>query len=394
MSGNYRIEHRDYRPDIDGLRALAIMSVLFFHAFPKFLPGGFVGVDIFFVISGYLISKHIFEHLDLKIFSYKYFYIRRVKRIFPAVILVLVASILFGWVMLSPQEYKELGRQIAASASFTSNYIFWKDSGYFDTASDTKPLLHLWSLSIEEQFYMVWPLIIVSLWRFSKDQQIIKAIVFLAAVSLIYSISLVESNPVADFYSPLTRLWELAFGSIIALKSNLLEKRLLLKNILSFIGFSLILYAIFIFDKNLLFPGYLALIPTSGAALLILTGSENNSGWVNKNILSIKFFVWIGLISFPLYLWHWPLLSFTRIAQSSPPSAEIVIVMVMISFLLAWLTYYFIEVPIRSNATFIPKKVIRYLLLIMVIICISGLGIKYFRGFAHRVESKYDGDEK
>ncbi len=386
-----QIKSKDYRPDIDGLRALAVLSVLLFHAFPNFLPGGFIGVDIFFVISGYLISKHIFASLNSEFFSYKYFYTRRIKRIFPALILVLISSVLLGWIMLSPGEYKSLGRHVAASAGFVSNLIFWRESGYFDSAADTKPLLHLWSLAIEEQFYIFWPLIITFLWRYLKNR--LTSIIFLLCItSLIYSIFLVEHNPVADFYSPLTRFWELAIGSIIALKPNFLNNQKDSKSLLSLLGFALIIYAVIFLDKNKLFPGYIALIPTIGASFLILAGSGIYTGWVNNNILSRKPIVYIGLISYPLYLWHWPLLSFTRIAESSSPSINLTIAMLIISFLLAWLTYQFIELPIRSKASYIPRKITLYLVITIIIICFAGLGIKHYQGFRFRTLSKYDGD--
>ena len=191
----------DYRRDIDGLRALAVLSVVIFHAFPEMLPGGFVGVDIFFVISGFLISKHIFENLDSGNFSFKYFYARRIKRIFPALTLVLFLTILIGWLLLTPDEYKQLGRHIAGGASFSANFIFWKQAGYFDTAADTKPLLHLWSLAIEEQFYILWPLLAAIVWRYAKG--ISKHIIFcLAIISLLYSAHLVQKKSSCRFLLP------------------------------------------------------------------------------------------------------------------------------------------------------------------------------------------------
>lgn len=159
---------RDYRPDIDGLRAIAVLAVLVYHAFPSVLPGGFVGVDIFFVISGYLISRHILEELATGSFSIKTFYARRVRRIFPALILVMLACLLFGWLILTPGEYERVGRHVFAGALFLANVLSWREAGYFDTAADTKPLLHLWSLGIEEQFYIVWPLLLAVLWRWRR----------------------------------------------------------------------------------------------------------------------------------------------------------------------------------------------------------------------------------
>ena len=291
--------------------------------------------------------------------------------------------------MLSPGEYKSLGRLVAASAGFVSNFILWRQSGYFDSAADTKPLLHLWSLAIEEQFYIFWPLIIAFFHRYYKEF-LLYVIFTLCVMSLIYSIYLVNINVVADFYSPLTRFWELAIGSLIALRSDLIKNKFL-KSLLSCLAFILIISATLFLNQNKLFPGYLALIPTIGASILILSGASN-TGWINKNILSTKIFVWIGLISYPLYLWHWPLLSFARIAESATPSYELRLAILTASFLLAWLTYRFFELPIRSNSALFPKKTTQYLVITMIIICFIGLGIKHFKGFRSRVFSNYNGD--
>ncbi|NIO39848.1 MAG: acyltransferase family protein, partial [Burkholderiales bacterium] len=175
----------EYRADIDGLRAVAVLAVLGFHAFPYLVPGGFTGVDVFFVISGYLISRHIFSDLQADTFSTSAFYARRIKRIFPALILVLMATTAAGWVMLTPGEYELLGRPIAGGAGFVANFVFWNEAGYFDTAADTKPLLHLWSLGIEEQFYIVWPFILALLWR-RTGNLVGKAILALLCLSLLH----------------------------------------------------------------------------------------------------------------------------------------------------------------------------------------------------------------
>ena len=206
----------DYRPDIDGLRAIAVMSVLCYHAFPSMLHGGFVGVDIFFVISGFLISKHIWEELAQECFSIKTFYARRVRRIFPALAVVLLASLGMGWLILSPGEYELVGKHVTGGAGFVSNLIYWKEAGYFDSAADTKPLLHLWSLGIEEQFYIAWPLILAFLWRQPHHASWVMPSVL--GASFAYSLFVVQQNVVADFYSPLTRFWELAIGAVLAHK--------------------------------------------------------------------------------------------------------------------------------------------------------------------------------
>ena len=207
------LSHPKYRPDIDGLRAIAVLAVVIFHAFPNFLKGGFIGVDVFFVISGYLISTIIFENLDKRTFSFTEFYVRRIKRIFPALVLVLIVSLAFGWFTLLDDEYRQLGLHTTAGAGFISNFILWNESGYFDNASDTKPLLHLWSLGIEEQFYIVWPLLLWLTWKFKFNLVIVTTLI--ATVSLILNIKGVKSDVVATFYSPQTRFWELLTGMLI-----------------------------------------------------------------------------------------------------------------------------------------------------------------------------------
>src|SRR5437870_5550894 len=202
-----------YRPDIDGLRALAVLSVVAFHAFPTSLPGGFLGVDVFFVISGYLISTIILENLDKGAFSLAEFYGRRVRRIFPALLVVLLASYVFGWLALLADEYAQLGKHIAAGAGFVSNLVLWNEVGYFDRSADTKPLLHLWSLGIEEQFYLAWPLL---LWFSWKRRFVAPVVLALAALSFIATALWSNVDAVATFYSPLTRFWELLGGSMLA----------------------------------------------------------------------------------------------------------------------------------------------------------------------------------
>ncbi|MFA6121206.1 MAG: acyltransferase, partial [Sideroxydans sp.] len=209
--GTPHLTHPKYRADIDGLRAIAILAVVGFHAFPTWVKGGFIGVDVFFVISGFLISTIIFGSLSRDAFSFAEFYARRIKRIFPALFLVLVASFVFGWFALLADEYKQLGKHIAGGAGFVSNFVLWGESGYFDNAAETKPLLHLWSLGIEEQFYFVWPLLLWFAWK--RRFNLLTIALVVAVVSFALNVFTVRSDPVAAFYSPLTRFWELMVGS-------------------------------------------------------------------------------------------------------------------------------------------------------------------------------------
>lgn len=361
------LSHPKYRPDIDGLRAIAVLSVVAFHAFPSWVKGGFIGVDVFFVISGYLISTIIFENLDKGTFSFSEFYSRRIRRIFPALLLVLIACFAFGWFTLLADEYKQLGKHIAAGAGFLSNFILWNEAGYFDNSAETKPLLHLWSLGIEEQFYIVWPLLLWFAWK--RKFNLLTITVVVAVATFILNLKGVKQDMVATFYSPQTRFWELLSGSLLAwftlykkdtftgIKSKIdvwlsrivySEKQdndgRTLSNVLSFVGVFLLLYGFWRINKELSFPGKWALVPVLGAVLIITAGSK---AWVNRTILSNKLAVWFGLISFPLYLWHWPILSFARIIESEVPSRNIRIVAVVLSIALAWLTYKLIERPLR-----------------------------------------------
>lgn len=349
--------HTKYRPDIDGLRALAVMAVVLFHAFPGWLTGGFVGVDVFFVISGFLISSILFESLDQGTFSFAEFYVRRIKRIFPALLLVLTACYVIGWCLLLAQEFMQLGKHVAAGAAFVSNFVLWGESGYFDNAAESKPLLHLWSLGIEEQFYIFWP---VTLWFFWKRGVSLVAVVMVgAAVSFALNIYGVKNDSVATFYLPQTRFWELLCGALLAwhmlygkpLLASIRCSRLsqiirIGREICSVGGCILLAYGCFRISKADSFPGLWAIIPVLGAALIIFAGPDV---WINKNILAHKLIVFVGLISYPLYLWHWPLLSFARILEGETPAFNVRVAAILLSGVLAWLTYRFVESPLQFS---------------------------------------------
>jgi hypothetical protein len=342
------IQH-EYRRDIDGLRAVAVLSVLGFHAFPQWVKGGFIGVDIFFVISGFLITNILYKNLLLQRFSLLEFYTRRIRRIFPALLLVLTCCLIFGWFSLLADEYALLGKHVASGAAFISNLVLWQESGYFDVAAETKPLLHLWSLGIEEQFYIFWPLILWFCWR--KNINLLKATLYLIFLSFALNIWLHIDSRIADFYSPQTRAWELLAGAVLALyrpKTQLsrFDRSLAqTKTLQSLLGIVLLFIGFLFVTKERLFPGYWAIFPTLGAMLLIHAGEESV---INKHLLSNRLLVWFGLISFPLYLWHWPLLSFARIfSYGDDPERSIRIGALILSVLLAWLTKQLIEQPLR-----------------------------------------------
>lgn len=365
----------NYRADIDGLRAIAVLAVVGFHAFPTLVPGGFVGVDMFFVISGFLISEILLGHLERGTFSFTGFYRRRIKRLFPALLLVLAGVYGFGWLSLLSSEYRQLGKHIAGGALFVSNLVLWQESGYFDNAAATKPLLHLWSLGVEEQFYIVWPLI---LWFGARRNINLLAVIVVTALAS-FAVNLAEStdHPAAAFYSPVSRFWELMLGASLAYAmlpraqgGHALLRRLATRlgrgpgaagvgtldpRVLTGIavaGLALCTSAICFLSEKARFPGWWALLPTVGTLLIIAVGQRS---WVNRVVLSNRLLVWLGLISYPLYLWHWPLFSFARIVFQSDPPLGMRVALVVLSILLAWLTFEGVEKPIRLGTNRVSK---------------------------------------
>lgn len=370
-----------YRPDIDGLRSFAVVFVVLFHAFPKLLPGGFIGVDIFFVISGYLISSILLKDLECSSFSIAKFYSRRIIRIFPALLLVLTTCLILGWFVLLSDEYKQLAKQTVAGITFVSNFSFWLESGYFDSAADHKILLHLWSLAIEEQFYLVWPIFLWAAYRYNK------ALLFLfsaCALSFIANVFNVYADQSGTFYLPWYRFWELGVGGFLAYL-NYIPKTKLIENLCSIIGFALVFLSLLLIDRNSLFPGWWALLPTFGAALIIAAGSATP---LNRIILSNKLLVGIGLISFPIYLWHWPLITFTRIYWGDPSAIKIFIATVL-SVPFAWATYQFVEKPIRFK-NIQRRFTVACLIIISFVIVAAGTTIFLLDGFPERkLANKY-----
>jgi peptidoglycan/LPS O-acetylase OafA/YrhL len=342
-------DHPKYRPDIDGLRAIAVLSVVGFHAAPGRIPGGFIGVDIFFVISGYLISSIILRGLDAGTFTFREFYSRRIKRIFPALLLTLLACLAIGYFVLLDDQLKELAKHVAGGAGFVSNLVLWGESGYFDDTAAYKPLLHLWSLGIEEQFYIVWPLLLWLIWR--QRFNFLIAILVIATASFALNIYSTGNDPVAAFYSPFTRFWELLIGAVLAYISVFKEQQLqirsqVLSNVSSVSGLTLLTVAFVGIDVNQPFPGWWALLPTVSTAIFIWAGPD---AWLNRVVLSNRVLVWFGLISFPLYLWHWPLLSFLRILEGTEVAQWKRATAVSIAIVLAWITYRLVEIPVRKK---------------------------------------------
>jgi peptidoglycan/LPS O-acetylase OafA/YrhL len=397
-----------YRPEIDGLRAFAVLSVVVFHALPNWLKGGFIGVDIFFVISGFLITSHIFEKLNAGNFSFLDFFGRRIRRIFPALILVMISSLIFGWFFLLADEYAQLGKHIASGASFILNFILVDESGYFDSAAELKPMLHLWSLAVEEQFYIVWPLVLWLAWRLKFNLLLVTILV--AVTSFYLNLKLINSNPIGIFFWPIGRFWELLSGSLLAwlmvykyeqlFSAKLrLEKYLgriiqpesvssdgtAIANVLSFVGFLLLVFGVVIINKDFAFPSGWALIPIAGALLVISAGS---TAWLNRILLMNPVAIWFGLISYPLYLWHWPILSFLQIVNGEEPHIQWVLLSIFLSIVLAWLTYLVVEKPIRSGSFKVNKGLL--LLSLLTLTGLFGYWIFCNDGISNRIQNPFD----
>ena len=377
-----------YRSEIDGLRAFAVISVVAFHTFPSWFKGGFIGVDVFFVISGFLITSNIFENLDRGKFSLLDFYGRRIRRIFPALILVMVCSLIFGWFVLLADEYNQLGIHVASGAAFVSNFIFASEVGYFDIDTELKPMLHLWSLAVEEQFYILFPLLLLVASKLRVNLLFVCLVVLLA--SFFVNLYFVDRFPTETFFWPFGRFWELLVGSLLAwltlykfsintsnfskplVQSHLISlvgKKLDKTGFITLVGLLFLAASVFLIDKEMLFPSYAALWPVLGASLVIVGGGMN---YIAKLFLSNRLAVWSGLISYPLYLWHWPILSYLHIIEDGTPQRDKRILAVLLSIFLAWITFKFIEKPIRFGG---GNKTKRTVALAVGIFFISLLGL-------------------
>jgi peptidoglycan/LPS O-acetylase OafA/YrhL len=357
-----------YRPDIDGLRAIAVLSVVVFHAFPLSLPGGFVGVDIFFVISGFLISGTIMDDMAGRGFSVSAFYARRIRRIFPALILVVAVTAALGCFILYDDELGRLGRHIAASALFYVNFQLLAEAGYFDTLARFKPLLHLWSLAIEEQFYLFWPLLLVLL---RKPQAILWGMLAVTMGSFLWNLALVGGAPDSAYFLPVSRFWELAVGGVAAscVRSARFNSLRVPADVCVAVGLVLIGLSLALISDKDPFPGWWGLMPVLGAALLILFGQVSRLGRI---VLSNRVMTWFGSISYPLYLWHWPLLSFLVIHFANYPPRKGRYLVVAASIALAWATTQLIERPIRFGRWKRAAKAVTALIAAMALLAVAG----------------------
>ncbi|MGP6088749.1 acyltransferase family protein [Antarctobacter jejuensis] len=336
----------NYRPDIDGLRTIAVLPVVFYHAGIAGVTGGFVGVDIFFVISGFLITTIIHRELAEGRFSVIRFYERRARRILPALFAVIVASLVAGWFLLTPADYDHMGQSIVSALLFVSNMWFWRNSGgYFSGATDYLPMLHTWSLAVEEQFYIFFPLLLMALHRFAR-RLLLPTILIMVAGSLVLAIWATPRMPSPSFYLLPTRIWELGIGSLLALGLLPAAAPRALREAAGALGLVAMLAPVFLYDSRTEFPGLTALPPVLGAAALIWAGTAGPV--LASRLLALRPMVWIGLISYSLYLWHWPIMAFVRnrtFSVEMEPALQVITIAA--SVLAGWLSWRFVERPFR-----------------------------------------------
>lgn len=330
-----------YRPEIDGLRALAVVPVILFHAGFVVFGGGYVGVDVFFVISGYLITSIIVHELRAGKFSFATFYERRARRILPALFFVLACCIPFAWMWMTAAELRTFANTLVAVLLFASNIRLWQQTGYFDASAETNPLLHTWSLAVEEQFYIVFPVLLLIVWRFG-----LRATVATIVVVALASFALCEYASVAypsfNFFWPFTRAWELMAGSLCAFA--VLQRHALRDNVLSGLGLALIVASIFVFTPATRFPSVYAVAPVLGSCLIILFAVD---GTLAARVLSLRPIVFIGLVSYSAYLWHQPLFAFARLRALGEPDHWVMMALAIAAFPLAFLSWRFAETPFR-----------------------------------------------
>ena len=333
------------------MRAIAVLSVILYHAQitifdHQFFKGGFIGVDIFFVISGYLITSIILKELTTtETFSFLSFYERRIRRILPPLLFMMLISLPFAWMFMLPYQFKEFGYGLISISLFSSNIYFWRNTNYFSESSDLNPLLHTWSLSLEEQFYFLFPIAFIIFWKLGK-KILISSIIFVIFLSLFLTQPIWTIGPTGNFYLLPTRAWELAIGSICAFYPREISLSYTKSSIGSFLGFGLILISTFFFDEGTPHPSYYTLLPTIGSALIIIFANQKT---LIGKLLSIRLIVGIGIISYSAYLWHQPLFSFYKLQDILPTNNYILLGLSVLSLLIGFLSWKYIEKPFRSK---------------------------------------------
>ncbi len=379
----------DYRREIDGLRALAVLPVILFHAGFETFSGGFVGVDVFFVISGYLITTIILAELEQGKFSIVNFYERRARRILPALFLVMLVCIPIAWFWLSPGEMKDFSQSLVAVTVFASNVLFWRESGYFDPAAELKPLLHTWSLAVEEQYYVLFPLFLMLFWKLGKRWILVTlGIVFIASLAVAQWGS--YAKPAAAFFLLPTRGWEMLIGAFAAFylsQANRKEFGIGLSEVAGWLGVALIMYAVFAYSKTTPFPGFYALVPTIGTVLIILFATQQTR--VGK-FVGNKAFVGVGLISYSAYLWHQPLFAFARHRSLSEPSILLFLFLFIGNLLIAYLSWRFVESYFRNKLIIGRLTVFISIFFMTLGFLVLGLYGHFSEGYKNRFGSEYD----
>lgn len=379
----------EYRREIDGLRAIAVLPVILFHAGFETFGGGFVGVDIFFVISGFLITTIISEESKTGRFSIVNFYERRARRIFPALFLVMGICIISAWFLFLPGDMKEFADSITAVSLFLSNFLFWYQSGYFDTVAEMKPMLHTWSLAVEEQFYVIFPLLFMLFMKLGKQYVLtVLSILFFASLGFAQWVSI--TNPEMAFYFLPARGWELLLGSLISLFLYRVKIRNRIANECGTgLGLLLILYSIFFYSKITPFPGVYALAPTIGAGLIIVFATQKT---MLGQIIGNKLFMRIGAISYSAYLWHQPLFVFARYMTLNEPSKAMFATLSVVTFALAYLSWKFVELPFRDKYTVNKRVIFSGSFLFLSIFIVFGIWGRMTDGFSNRVDRSFGGD--
>jgi len=339
-----------YRPEIDGLRAVAVLPVLFFHAGWTVFSGGYVGVDVFFVISGYLITGILAGEIAEHRFSILNFYERRIRRIFPCLFAVIIVSCAAAAALLVPMDFRDFSKSVIATVFFASNVLFFRQSGYFDDQSAIKPFLHTWSLAVEEQFYIFFPILLWLIHRYARDRMFL-VLVPLALLSFVINVWGAHHMAAFTFFMAPTRVWELFAGALLALDAVPAVAHRPAREVLAWLGFALIVYAVFALTPDSVFPGWNALLPVAGAALLIQFGQDTSAGW----LLSRKLPVFIGLISYSLYLWHWPIIVFSEYYLVQKLSGWGTIAAIAVSLAVATVSWRYVERPFRVKGL-IPRR--------------------------------------
>lgn len=359
-----------YRKEIDGLRAVAVSTVILYHAGITAFSGGYVGVDIFFVISGFLIFRLILEELSLGIFSFSNFYQRRIKRILPALFLVIFCTTVPAYFILIPEDFAKFSESIIATSLFIPNFLFWKETGYFNSDVDLKPLLHTWSLGVEEQFYIIFPVVLFFVFKWARNY-LIPFFMLVALVSLLLAEQFVLNKPAATFYLLPTRVWEFLCGGLLAMLFNRYKvppSNKIVAEVLMILGMILIGVAVFTFDRSTPVPSVYLLVPILGTMLVLVFGEQET---LVSSLLRSRVFVFLGLTSYSTYLWHQPILALVRQESFNAPGLLVIICCLVATLLMGFLSWRYFEVPIRRYKFYSKFNVF------ILALCVSSLFIAF-----------------